>query len=71
MKIIIENVQHSAINVLPISFIVADGICSFMQQIAGKYGIPGLHFPQPTLVVSLLVPLLMEEAYILMKGTQF
>jgi len=41
---IIENLKHSAINVPPISFIVADGAFSFTQKIADKYGIPRVAF---------------------------
>eukprot|EP00253_Pinus_taeda_P001153 PITA_01153 len=67
---IVQNLKHSAINVPPISFIVADGCLSFMQHIADKYGIPRVAFWTPSACgfsAYFHMPLLMDEGYIPVK----
>jgi hypothetical protein len=69
---ILENLKDSAVNVPPISFIVADGsFSSFMQHIARKYGVPWVAFWTPSACgfsAYFHMPLLMDEGYIPIKG---
>ena len=72
LRKLIEKIRHLP-NVPPLTFIVSDGLLSQTQVVADEYGVPRVAF-WPTSAFGFTcffsIPLLIEEGYVPLKGTQ-